>query len=121
MPDKYSNVRLLLEEFALKINSSSDYKVFMDTNFYENINKFDSSIDTLFGQYKDLPIYIVSAGPSLDKNINDLKNIMDFGVILSVGRAVKPLIEAGIDANYVIVTESSPLLYDMQLKDVKLN
>lgn len=53
---------------------------------------------------------VVSAGPSLNKNINELKKAKNKAFIMAVDTAVKPLIKAGImpDA-YVTVDAKKPL------------
>lgn len=117
---KYLKVKMLLEEFVLKYNTIDIYTEQMELNFYENIKRYDKKVDDLFNKHKNLPIFIVAAGPSLDKNIKTLQKIGDKGVILSVGRAIKPLLEAEVNINYVIVSEPSPRLYGMQLEGVKL-
>ena len=45
---------------------------------------------------EEYPAFIVSAGPSLDKNIDELKNIKGRGVIMAVDTAIKPLLKKGI-------------------------
>ncbi len=46
---------------------------------------------------EDIPAIIVAAGPSLDKNINELKKAMGRCLIISTDTALKPLALAGID------------------------
>lgn len=62
------------------------------------------------------PAILVSAGPSLNKNINELKNAKNKAFILAVDTAVKPLLKAGIvpDA-FVTIDPVKPLnLLDME-------
>ena len=42
------------------------------------------------------PAFIVSAGPSLDKNIDMLKEVKGRGMIMAVDTAIKPLLKKGI-------------------------
>ncbi|VDN48537.1 conserved protein of unknown function [Petrocella atlantisensis] len=121
LPEKYLSVKLLLEEFSIKVNSSQLHERTMEDNYYNNISLYNESIEVLFGKAKDKPIFIVAAGPSLDKNITELRAIGEKGIILAVGRAVKPLVEAKVKMDYIIVSESSPLLYGMQLENVNVN
>lgn len=76
----------------------------------EHIENFWHNILDLIDQYgvKDLiknienenkegyPAFIVSAGPSLDKNIDMLKNVEGRGIIMAVDTAIKPLLKKGI-------------------------
>lgn len=59
---------------------------------------------------KDFPAIIVSAGPSLDKNIEELKRAEGKAFILAVDSAVKALLEKGIsfDAMITVDAEKSP-------------
>lgn len=76
----------------------------------EHIENFWHNILDLIDQYgvKDLiknienenkegyPAFIVSAGPSLDKNIDMLKEVKGRGMIMAVDTAIKPLLKKGI-------------------------
>lgn len=48
-------------------------------------------VSNLKGLFENLPVIIVSAGPSLEKNINDLKNLYHKALIISVGSAANIL------------------------------
>jgi hypothetical protein len=52
---------------------------------------------------------IVSAGPSLDRNIGDLAGARDRCFILSVDTALRPLLAAGITPHAVIIADPSEL------------
>lgn len=45
---------------------------------------------------KDVPVFIVAAGPSLDKNIEELKKIGEKGIVLAVDTALPALFKYGI-------------------------
>lgn len=59
-------------------------------------------IKTLFDRFKDMPAIIVSAGPSLNKNIHLLKQVKGKAVILAVGTALKPLQKNGIEPDFLV-------------------
>lgn len=63
-----------------------------------------------------VPAIIVSAGPSLDKNIDDLKEAIGKSVIISCDTALKPLIKHGIipDAFVVVDAEKPIELFDAE-------
>lgn len=54
---------------------------------------------------KDVPAIIVSAGPSLSKNIEALKNVKDKAVLFCVGTALGTLYKNGITPDFVNVIE----------------
>lgn len=56
---------------------------------------------------KDVPIIIVAAGPSLDKNINELKKAEGRAFIIAVDRAVGSLIEHNINFSAIITVDPS--------------
>lgn len=110
----------LLEDQTLIENSLKSYSNLMETNFKYNIENFDRNVDELFNRYHNIPAYIVSAGPSLDKNMDKLKTAKNKGIILSVGRAVRSLVHFGIEPDLIIITDPVEYLYDMQLKDIDI-
>lgn len=122
MSDKFVKLKYLLEEFKIKENSIKNHVLTLEKNFESNVKNYNGNVDILFNQFIDLPLYVISAGPSLDKNIKELANAKDKGIILSVGRAVRPLIDADIEPDLIVITDPSPYLYDMQLKglDIKV-
>lgn len=54
---------------------------------------------------KNVPSIIVSAGPSLNKNILDLKNAVGKANIIATDTAMKPLLNAGIIPNFFVVVD----------------
>lgn len=121
IPEKFKKMKYLLEEFIMKQNTIALSSNNLDGNFHININNFDMNVDVLFGKYKDKPLYLIAAGPSLDKNIQELSRVKDNGIILSVGRAVKPLLGSGIMPDYIIITDPAPHLYNSQLKGLEID
>lgn len=61
--------------------------------------------DSLKGQGKGRPAYLVSAGPTLEDMIPHLKRLQDTGLILSVGRSYKLLRQHGIRVDYAFSCE----------------
>lgn len=66
---------------------------------YDNLRKA-KSIKSLENVCKDAPAVIVGAGPSLDKNIDKLKDIN--AIVISTDRAYKPLLARGIEPDLVV-------------------
>lgn len=59
---------------------------------------------------KDIPAIVVSAGPSLNKNIEDLKKAKNKAFIIAVDTALKPLLKHGIIPDmYALVDGKKPL------------
>lgn len=82
----------------------------MNLNFSSNINVCTHYVDELKGRFKNKRVIIVAAGPSLDKNVELLKNIDRKNgkyVILAVGTVFKKLLNMGIKPDFVIIIESN--------------
>jgi hypothetical protein len=78
-------------------------QVFLD-NFVENFPKAVASPGVCaFGQkFAGIPAIIVSAGPSLDRNIHELQGCEERALILSTDTALKPLLAVGIAPHFVL-------------------
>nr|WP_321023695.1 6-hydroxymethylpterin diphosphokinase MptE-like protein [Clostridium neonatale] len=63
--------------------------------------------------YKDKPAIIVSAGPSLDKNIDLLKGIEDQFVIVTGGRPLKGLLEKEIRPKLIVSIDPEDINYEL--------
>ncbi|WP_346920325.1 motility associated factor glycosyltransferase family protein [Clostridium sp. UBA7339] len=63
--------------------------------------------------YSDKPAVIVSAGPSLSKNISQLKQFEDKAVIFTGGRTWRTLIEEGIKADFLSIIDAHELSYEL--------
>lgn len=64
------------------------------------------SIEELKGMMPDdVPVIVVSAGPSLNKNIADLKKAVGKACIIATDTAMKPLLNAGIIPNLFVIID----------------
>ncbi len=78
-------------------------------NFYENLFKINTAknVNEMKGILKDIPFIISGAGPSLDKNIEALKEAYDNAIIFAAGSSLKvmahyecyPHLAGGVDPN----------------------
>ncbi len=55
----------------------------------------------LFDRFKSRPAIIVSAGPSLKKNIDLLKELKGHAVIIGVDTSLKPMLKAGFEPDFI--------------------
>ena len=69
------------------------------------------SITTLRNAFSGKPAIIVSPGPSLKKNISQLKALQDRAVIISSLQTLKPLFSEGVIADFALVIEAVDLNY----------
>lgn len=68
---------------------------------------------------RDIPGIVVAAGPSLNKNICDLKEAKGKAFIIAVDTAVKPLLNAGIMPDMFVCIDAEKPLYLIEHKDAK--
>ncbi|MBU1486624.1 DUF115 domain-containing protein [bacterium] len=67
-------------------------------NIFANLLELAKSpgIRVLFSRFKDIPCFLVGAGPSLSKNGALLKQVKGKGLIICVDTALKPLLNLGV-------------------------
>lgn len=65
-------------------------------------------LQRLFNKYKDVPAFVVLAGPSLKNNIEELKRVGDKGIIIATDTAFRPCIEAGVKVHLVMAHDANP-------------
>jgi hypothetical protein len=68
-----------------------------------------ADVSELFGRFAGVPGIVVSAGPSLDENIADLREVADRALIISTDTALRPLLSAGIHPPFAVAVDPSEL------------
>lgn len=98
-------------------NSIEDSLIGLKHNIY-NLRYFPESID--FVKMKDVfkgkPAIIVAAGPSLEKNIGDLKQSQGKAIILAVDTIIEKLLNHGIVPDFVFAIERVDEVYEYFFK-----
>ena len=95
------------QNFQIDINTQAAFS----KKFYKNIFKNGQSIINSPGIkafeniFRGIPAILVSAGPSLDKNVNLIKSVRKNIVIISVATALKPLINNGVIPDFVVAID----------------
>lgn len=115
--EAFVELKYILEEFRIKERCTGQGELFTN-NFNENIKNYDASVDTLFNKFNNVPLVLVSSGPSLNKNIHLLREIKGKAVIIAVGRSLKPLLEIGVEPDFVAMLDPNEIIYD-QIKDIE--
>lgn len=70
----------------------------------------------LKGKYEKKPAVVVATGPSLDKNINQLKQLEGKALIIATESAIVPLTKHNIIPDAIIVLERIPESYEYHFK-----
>lgn len=123
-PQYYRWLHGKIKDFASQFAVAVTTHVFVSTgwsvNILKNIDELIKAppVESLFGKNKGKPAIVVSAGPSLDKNIDVLKEVQDRALIIAVGTSLKPLLQRGIKPHLVVAIDADKKHYE-HFKDVK--
>lgn len=106
-PAFHDQVRVLVEELKAYAGTTVNTLVLNGRRTAENLARnvpwyvAAPGVSRLKGQYKQSPAIIVSAGPSLRKNKHLLKEAKGRAVIVAVQTTLQPLLELGIEPDFV--------------------
>ncbi len=100
-----SEIKTLLYDFKTRLAEDA----MVPRNILKNIRGLLNSrpLKALKNKFAGKPGVIVSAGPSLDRNILYLKKIRDRAVIICVDTALKPLLKRGIHPHFTVTADPS--------------
>lgn len=99
-------------------NSIEDGMDGLDNHIRNLPNIFQSKdISKIEGAFENIPAFIVSAGPSLNNNIEELKKIDNKGVIIAVDTIANRLINEGIIPDFITTVERLEIVYEYFYKD----
>lgn len=107
------SIRLIEEEglqkafhtFFIQESSHRNQGRLLASNFMRNIRTNVHPVEELAEEFAKKTVYIVAAGPSLDKNAAFLKKRKPDSVLLAVGTVFRKLANMDISPDYVIVTD----------------
>ncbi len=107
----YNTMNSLIVNMATR----EHFKYLWLANFIGNTSKICSSSNfkDLLNKFKGKPGIIVSAGPSLDKNIHLLKKLRNKAVIIAGGSAIRILKKKGIEPHFLVAIDGDPLEKDI--------
>ncbi|MDK2901910.1 MAG: hypothetical protein PWR14_814 [Thermosediminibacterales bacterium] len=104
----------LLNDNFLTLNTKLVFSKKWTKNLMENLPYIleSAGVSKLFLKFQGVPLFLISAGPSLDKNVHLLKYAKGKSVLLSVGTALKALLKNGIEPDLVIAIDPSDKAYE---------
>lgn len=105
---KQKNVRERMEYMFIRDSGIRNQYNLMVSNFRENELHCVHNVDELYQQFQGKRAVIVAAGPSLDRNIDVLKQKPSDVLIISTGTIFHKLLQYGIGVDYVIVSDAQP-------------
>ena len=104
---RLETIKAEFHESQVELNTRAAFSKVFYRNIFKNWKNLLNSpgIHSLKGMFQNIPAVIVSAGPSLDKNISVLKGSSQRAVVISVATALKPLLKSGIEVDFVIAID----------------
>lgn len=106
-----AKIRKQMEMFFMRDSGKRNMAATFASNSRENFKHYDGSVDALQSAFEGKHVVIVAAGPSLDKNVELLKNKPENVIVLATGTVFRKLLSLGIDVDYVIVTDANARVY----------
>lgn len=102
-----SKVLSIVDKKIININTISRFDKLWAYNIASNVAEISThyGVSRFFDKYKNIPAVIVSAGPSLEKNIRKLKEMKNKALIIAVDTAMKPLFSHNISPHFVITID----------------
>lgn len=99
---------------AIDVNTKKTFNKLWVENLIRSVKYMIDAVpsDLYDNKFKDVPAIIVSAGPSLTKNIDLLKNIHNM-LIISGGRTLGPLMDKDILPHLLVVADSTERNYTL--------
>lgn len=104
-------IREQMEMFFIRDSGKRNSAILFESNSRANFRNYDGYVDSLRPAFEGKDVVIVAAGPSLDKNVELLKNKKSNMVILAVETVFRKLITLGIEMDYMIVTDANARIY----------
>jgi hypothetical protein len=103
-----SSIRLHISSRISDLLTRFEFEEKWIENIFKNLKHLSNSgnVSQLFGKFKGYPGIIVSAGPSLKNNIEELKKIKDKAVIVAVDTALKVLDKHNIKPHFVLTLDA---------------
>lgn len=117
LSDEYMQLKNILEDYNVAKIAVERFSDVMSKNYEYNLSLKTPGIQEFFKRInvKGETVIIVSAGPSLDYNINNLKKLKGKFKIFSVGRSLNILMNNGINPDMITIIDAQEIVRD-QLK-----
>ena len=115
------NLNFYLSEIEVTWNTMIRYTNINANNIFHNLPYLYEgySIADLRGTLpENIPAIVVSAGPSLDKNLLDLKTAVGKACIIATDTAIKPLLNAGIIPDLFVIVDGLKPIELFEHKDI---
>lgn len=96
-----------LERFFIADSSRRKQAKYLYANFTSNCKADVRPVDELQEDFKGKDVFLIAAGPSLDKNVALLKKRSDKSIVLATGTVFRKLMRMEIVPDYVMITDAN--------------
>ncbi len=123
-PEYYAKVKKAIEDASIiaSYNLATVVKnsLLWQTQIFQNLPYIAKAppCSLLFDKFKNLPAIIVSAGPSLDKNVDQLSKVKGKALILCVDTALRTLLNHNITPDIVVILDASEHNFRLYLEGI---
>lgn len=104
-------IRLAIDKFFIRDSGIRNFGRLFHINFRDNIKSCDGYMDDLEIDFSGKNAVIVAAGPSLDRNVEQLRNRPENTLIIAVGTVFRKMIQMGIRPDYVVFLDAQKHMY----------
>lgn len=111
IPRQLEEFKYLIQEINLRKSISLEYLETLNANYLVNRELVTHNVGVFFDKFIGVPVIIVCAGPSLDKNKHLLKELEDKALIICVGHALKSVLKIGVRPHFIITIDPHPMVY----------
>ena len=103
-----NNIKLFISSRISDLLTRFEFEEKWVENIFKNLKHIEYAMDVsqLFGKFQGMPGIIVSAGPSLKNNVEELKKIKDRAVIVAVDTSLKILKCHDIEPHFVLTLDA---------------
>lgn len=113
IPKHLEELKVLLQVYRINSSACLTSEMQLEANFSDNLPKARIDYNQyLNGILHNVPMILVSAGPSLSKSLQTLKSYKNQFFVCCVGTALKPLVINGIIPDIIMITDPSVKLYE---------
>lgn len=123
--DEINEFVKIVRETIARASTNINFKNFASRRKFEGLmNNIPNIIKSLpakllQGEYENKPAIIVSAGPSLDKNIEDLKAAEDKALIMVGARTLEPVLKRNIKPGLLGVVDAFDEIHELVKDRIK--
>lgn len=104
---KDENLREHLNDYFIKFNSIFAQNKYLDSNFFYNQKNNSQSIVKVMEEMKSNKVMYIGGGPSLEKNLDDVKEFSENGnIVMCASTVYRQLIQHGIIPTYVMIIDA---------------